>query len=345
VNRQAGGLPHRWTVAIYILVFQPGHLHPGAMHRRLVIVFFALAVGLGVMVWQARGPLEPCYQGKRLRDWLIEMNVAQNEGGEDSIRYTRAAKAIRQMGTNSLPTLLTMLGSEDSQFKKALQGLADKQSLLHFEFIEASNWRNLAEAAIYVLGPIAAPAIPQLIEMLSATNADIRGGSAGALGSIHSQEDIVVPALTNALKDPSIEVRRSAEWALWIFGKLEGKKTDLVIAVLVAQLDSKDPWEFGGVCALLGTLGPQARSAWPALMVRLSDQDYRIRFAATNALLKIDPEAAAKAGVETHSPPPPAGATNPRAPTPPRVNPRRRDRDWGNNGRRHQRENPDKAGL
>jgi len=112
------------------------------------------------------------------------------------------------------------------------------------------------------------------------------------------REDIIVPALTNALKDPVIQVRRSIESGLWSIGKLAGKKADVVIPVLVAQLDPTDPKEFGTVCVLLGTWRPEARSASPALSPRLADQDYGIRRAATNALVKIAPEAAAKDGVK-----------------------------------------------
>jgi HEAT repeat protein len=48
----------------------------------------------------------------------------------------------------------------------------------------------------------------------------------------------------------------------------------------------------------LGNFGPNAQQAIPALLQLLSDLDVAVRFTATNALKKIDPEAAAKAGVK-----------------------------------------------
>ena len=48
----------------------------------------------------------------------------------------------------------------------------------------------------------------------------------------------------------------------------------------------------------LGVFGPDAKSAIPALSKSLNDSDENVKNAVREALIKIDPEAAAKAGVK-----------------------------------------------
>jgi hypothetical protein len=52
----------------------------------------------------------------------------------------------------------------------------------------------------------------------------------------------------------------------------------------------------------LGEFGKDAKPAIPAVTALLRDTNPIIRNLATNALLRIDPQAAARAGVKTPSP-------------------------------------------
>jgi HEAT repeat protein len=78
-----------------------------------------------------------------------------------------------------------------------------------------------------------------------------------ALGDIHAEPHRVIPVLTNALHDTNSDVRYCAVTALEQFGQ------DAELAVVKL----------------------------------LNDPDYNVRDNATNALRKIDPKAAAKAGI------------------------------------------------
>ena len=51
--------------------------------------------------------------------------------------------------------------------------------------------------------------------------------------------------------------------------------------------------------AAMSQFGAQAKPAVPTLLQLLDNRDARIRIAATNALLRIDPDSAAKAGVRS----------------------------------------------
>jgi hypothetical protein len=103
-------------------------------------------------------------------------------------------------------------------------------------------------------------AIPILLGLLNDTNARLRSSAVYALGSIHQQPDIVVPALSAFATNPA-EINHSG--ALWALGKF----------------------------------GLQAKSVVPQIIRAFDDPQLFTRVEATNALKKIDPEAAQKAGI------------------------------------------------
>ena len=124
----------------------------------------------------------------------------------------------------------------------------------------ASRW--YAIQALVMVGPPAPEAIPLLSGW--ATNADgtVRSSAINALGRIRAQPERGLPVLINALNDPDLQIRTAA------------------------------------LMALQG-LGPNAKPALPVLVEFLSNAPSGIEWTcASNALMAIDPEAAAKAGVK-----------------------------------------------
>jgi HEAT repeat protein len=113
-------------------------------------------------------------------------------------------------------------------------------------------------------GPAAKSAIPVLVRGSGTSNATVRALTLIALGEIHSEPELVVPALTKAVNDPDPEIRRSGcEGLYWI-----------------------------------GVFGPpsrEVRQTAPALVGLLSDGSVTV--AAAKALKAIDPDAAARVGV------------------------------------------------
>ena len=116
-------------------------------------------------------------------------------------------------------------------------------------------------ANLAFMGGDARPAVPALIEALQDNYMGVRGGAAHALGHIHSDPGIVVPALVKSLHDPDTSVRTHAASAL-------------------------------------GEFGTNGKPAIAALTGLLSETNQDASSAATNALKRIDPEAAARAGVQ-----------------------------------------------
>jgi HEAT repeat protein len=68
----------------------------------------------------------------------------------------------------------------------------------------------------------------------------IRGDAISALGSIHSEPDLVVPVLVRALEDPEAAVRGAALWALQDFGKAASSATPVLTQKLTQGVESNE---------------------------------------------------------------------------------------------------------
>jgi HEAT repeat protein len=126
------------------------------------------------------------------------------------------------------------------------------------DVLKNTNHPDRAAAALVVgatadWGTNQLQAVPVLIECLDATDEQLAGTAAVALGRMRLQPDLVVPELAKRLTDPRTGVRRMAVRSLGLFGK------DSVTVL-------------------------------PLLVERLSDKNNDVRDAATNALQKIAPE-------------------------------------------------------
>jgi len=194
--------------------------------------------------------------------------------------------------------------------------------------ISASS-RQTTASSLGVFGPAAQSAIPALVRGLADKNPFVRSATVQALGNIHSQPEIVVPALAKCLSDTDMLVRGNAAFGLAAFGQeaqpaapallratkdtnefvrvevfwaLSQVRADpqTTIPVLVARLDDPNLLVRANATLALGNYGAEAKAAVPALLRvlatnRLSAGEHQ---AIVFALKKIDPEAAAKAGVK-----------------------------------------------
>jgi HEAT repeat protein len=104
--------------------------------------------------------------------------------------------------------------------------------------------------------------------------------------------DEAVPALLQCLDDPA--TRNNAFAAL----RSISAKPDVVVPVLIGHLSSPTKHQQGWALYCLSEFGADAKTAVPSVLKLLDDSYPYLRQAATNALKKIDPDAAAKAGVK-----------------------------------------------
>lgn len=159
--------------------------------------------------------------------------------------------------------------------------------------------RRFAARAVGRIGEPAAAAVPVLTERLQDTDDSVREEAARALGKIGPKAQSAVPALLDRLKnDDDIEVRELAAKGMRLIGweAFEGRGEDVVTGLRQALKDTESPVRAHAVQSL-GQFGAHAKAAIPDLLVVWKEKDEAIRALAATALLKIDADAARKAGV------------------------------------------------
>jgi len=214
------------------------------------------------------------------------------------------------------------LGAEASNAVPALIGVYEQSG--------CPSGRHAAANALVEIGPAADQAIPALIKSTTGTNSEVRAFALYTLGRIALQPGLVAPVLIRALGDTDREVRYQAAFGLSSFAFMGGdarpavpalietlqdsdagtrcgaaqalghihSEPGMVVPVLIKSLHDRDPNVRTHAAAALGEFGSNAKPALISLIEELSDKGQNARSAATNALKRIDPAAAAKAGVK-----------------------------------------------
>jgi hypothetical protein len=298
------------------------------LNRRLLLVLLAVAlvVGFVALVWH--GPREPSHQGISLSEWLS----AYRPIGARAPGSQQAADAVRHIGTNALPFLVSWI--EDYRnpppWRARLLSYAWKpgspgRKILLETIAKPEVRAERASWGFQILGEAARPAIPDLVRV--ANQGDPGSSTAATAALVYLGKDALLPLLalmTNSapvvryqakqsmsnmeylgpnahpgvvllihnLSDPDPELATSAAEVL---GWLQ-LESDITVPALVeccAHSSNKDL----RMAAAFGLMmfGGSARPAVPALVKMLHDPSLRIRELTTNALQKIAPEALQKA--------------------------------------------------
>jgi HEAT repeat protein len=250
----------------------------------LAILIVAMVGGVG---WLVLRPGEPVYKGESYSMWLDEYAASAGHLSEAEV-------AIRHIGTNAIPQLLKLLAAKDSQFEEYVIELARRQTWISIRLPEA--WRDTDRAfwGFKVLGADAKPAVPGLVALLDGKDRDVRMCALIALRSIGPSASNAVPAIIQHFNGTDFSTRIMAAQALGTIHAMSGSS---VPALTASLQDSNSAVIVYGIGSL-EAFGVEAKPAVPALVGLLKDPDLGVRTAATNALKKIDPEAAVKAGVK-----------------------------------------------
>jgi len=272
------------------------------MRKRVHIALAVLLVVIvGVIGWQVLREREPVYQGKPLRVWLKRYG-----GTGGGLSDKQAEAAIRQIGTNAIPLCLKIITTRESPLERKLMALIPNQWLARFHLRNVYAYRF---QGAYGLGALddaeAKPAVAPLVALLNHRDPDVRYIAAFTLELLGAVASNAVPALIKCLQDPDFRVQQIA---IQVLGRLH-QEPERVIPVLVEFLDKPQNPRYSLSPPLyqimrehaiwsLRDFRAQAKPAVPSLLRLLNDGHPNTRSAVTNALLKIDPEAAAKAGVE-----------------------------------------------
>lgn len=252
--------------------------------RRRIAFAAAIAAVLALAGWFVIHSREPQYDGKKLSHWLRQLELAQDI---ESLEWQAAARAVREMGTNTLPWLIAPLRTSDPQWKAQtvewFREVLNKD--LSNRLVTRDRQRSLI--ALHVLGPLARPLIPEIAAMMTNANPDIVDSAFAALMRIGSPE--CVPVLVNTLTNGSAILRPATIVSL---GSLRGVSRDAVPA-LVTLLSDRQQNESVRVEAAraLGMIGRNPQFAVPALICALSDTNVQVVRAAGAALAPFGSDA------------------------------------------------------
>jgi hypothetical protein len=273
---------------------------------------------------------EPSYHGRKLSEWAAAYSHGPGNPPSATERQ-EAAEAIRQVGASAIPWLLAWTDYEPPHWKHALNTIVSEVPNRIFRsqpverlFVPRSPATPLVERAtaareaFAALGPLAAPAIPELIRRINATNSPFRRCTAMlALSHLGPQ---AVPAMAALLSNPS----QAADFCAAECIRNLGTNARPLLPLLMQNLQQTN-WRAAAVSAralgdtnfapdlvvpaLTGCLqhprrevrmeaplalmefGAQARSALPALSNAVADGSFDVRKNAIIAIQQIASEA------------------------------------------------------
>jgi hypothetical protein len=249
------------------------------MRKRFSIALAAVMViiVLARVAWLTfPGPPNPIYQGKHLSVWLQYYSPVPYWMDQKLVREQAPDQAVRHVGTNAIPLLLSILQARDSVLTLKAIGLAEKLHFIRADDRRPANWQyegaiqafralgatasnaipeliqiyrqNLSvdsQAAIAVsignIGPAAKDAIPFLLQVMATnTNYQVTACAVLALGSIHAEPERVVPPLTTFLHDPRKHAPLFAATALGQFGMDAKAATFDLLELLKRDVTTQD---------------------------------------------------------------------------------------------------------
>jgi hypothetical protein len=255
-----------------------------------------------------------------LSEWLGDVNkqkpnVTKIDDNKILVTPTvpeNSYEAIRKIGTNAIPFLLKEISESAELQKKVDDGDDSYETRMRLYNISL---------AFQILGPIAKPAVPKLLTML--TNSTNFGLAAFALSQIDPK--IAVTVLTQALTNNNIQIRIIAAYGFYTvisnadvamavpnliqclkyqsperdLGRLKGftadtlgdihARPDIAVPALVETLtNTNNVWGIRAASAhALGQFGNAAASAVPTLEQATNDSNESLRFEAVAALKQI----------------------------------------------------------
>lgn len=239
----------------------------------LMLTFFCL------FAVQSTQCSEPTYSGRALSEWLLELKkspssdevlagiqqhldtetIYQNKKNQDE-------NAIRQIGTNGIPTLLDILGAKNRNVKKVVLKLQSKELQEEYNYnkdAKVEDLRSLAVDGFAILGTNAESAVPQLDKLFH--DSETRFQAIRALTKVGPAGFSV---LTNALADKDSAVRNNL---IWVIGEEGGGDLKVVTKLLINALKDPDSVNRGNAATFLAG---KDSSAIPAL-IKLLDEDHK----------------------------------------------------------------------
>ncbi len=217
---------------------------------------------------------------------LILSTCAKSSTPEDSLRQSSSKPDLRskcsQPPAKAVRSLLVAVNDKDGQVRREAWRDLLKLGPHDAEVVPVLiNSLGTDDGTMFglVLARIGPPAVPAVVEALKDKSADVRANAAWTLGYMYSDAEQAVPNLLELLKDQNAGVRNAAAQSLAYIGT--GAK--LAVPSLVVALNDEEVRD--NAAFALGQIGLEARSA---LIKALRDQKKRTRTTAAGGLVYIE---------------------------------------------------------
>ncbi len=229
-------------------------------------------------------------------DAFLINTLFDNQG--EALRIA-AAEGLSWCGKNDgdiVPALLLAHTSDKSELVRATALTAcTKLCLSHQNAIRACAKQlkesTRAEAALRKTG---VPAIPALMDALSASDISVRLKATRILSGFGELASAAIKKLTTALHDDDAEIRLATAKCLWNVAK----NADAVVPALVQLLTDKHAERLDDegrrmylqtIIEALSRIGPNAVAAVPAIVIKIKDKNRLVSQSARQALNEIQP--------------------------------------------------------
>jgi hypothetical protein len=290
--------------------------------RRKPLFVTAALVLLAMLLWLVLAEREPRYAGRSLSEWYaLWAKYSEGEDPQSVAKAEEAAHAIREIGTNAIPILFRRLKFDVSLERNQFVILAYKLSPALAEKMVLHLSANKIEptSTFVILGPRAAPAIPQLTALLYSTN-DLQLSRTAAFCLIAIGPD-ALPTLLTALSNPKLPCCYDVAYWLGVDRILPlGTNISQAVPLLARCTICGDPRLAEAAIAAIGRIGlepqisihtltnclastnsavrraavralaPFGKTAIPFLLDALQDSDQLVQYAAINSLRVIAPD-------------------------------------------------------
>jgi RNA polymerase sigma factor (sigma-70 family) len=206
----------------------------------------------------------------------------------------RAAQGLFYFGAEGKPAirpLLRLLGDKDAEVRAAvvetLGNVASPDTAVIPPLVRAlgDESDDVRGRAVNALATFRGRAVPALLQALTSKTTMVRAGAAEALGFLATNPKPFLPALVEALADPSPDVQQATGRTLYRLG-------EAAVPALSTALKSPKARVRLQAAEILSRMDRQTgRAALPALLKALGDDDADVRKAARKAYRSINPDA------------------------------------------------------
>lgn len=262
----------------------------GVRNQERIVLVIMIAIVIAGLVFYLSPSREPRYQGKSLSTWLRAKPVWPEE--DDLARI-----AVRNIGTNAIPTLLRMLRETNSPSTLKMIAFSQRFDLPLSTVLPkvAKDENHLAMRGFYWLGAEASNAAPELLNIYHQNISE-----SSQYNALYSLIAVNPPPQCNALLNEALTNRFESVRRTALFQLTPTNQPDVAVPLLIKALgDPLSSTQFLAAHRLI-RFGTNALLAVPAL-VRLacsapsnSRDTSSPAFAANRTLCILDPQTAAK---------------------------------------------------